>query len=167
MTKLNARLKFIRKNLKYTQEKFGNICGKSRRAIAAYESGSVVPDDAFIKLVCIKFNINENWLRSGKGEPYLVEDNNLLHKLCAKYALNQEEEHFISVFLKLNEVERNTMIKCMSLMTNKDAEYNINKTLPNHKLTTKEKKEIVLAEIDEESKDKTSSASITINGSLK
>lgn len=137
---LKDRLRQIRKDMHETQTEFGTICGKTRSAIAAYESGKVIPDDAFIKLVCLKFNINENWIRDGVGEQYSIKDNNLLHQLCAKYALNQEEEHFISVFLKLNEVERNTMIKCMSLMTNKDAEYNINKTLPNHKLTTKEKK---------------------------
>lgn len=72
---MKERLKEIRKrnpNGK-TQETFANYLEISKENISSYESGRRNPSDAFIKLVCEKCNVNEDWLRTGNGEMFMPE----------------------------------------------------------------------------------------------
>lgn len=69
---MKERLKEIRKsnpNWK-TQETFANYLGISKENISSYESGRRNPSDSFIKLVCEKCNVNEDWIRNGNGEMF-------------------------------------------------------------------------------------------------
>lgn len=113
---MNERLKIIRKNLHKTQQEFGDICGKSRRAIAAYEQGAVIPDDSFVQLLCLKFNVNEIWLRTGIGNIYVEQKTNYINELSEQYNLNELGKQFLINFLELDETERNTMLQCMEFM---------------------------------------------------
>ena len=45
----------------------------ARGNIAAYEVGKNAPSDAVISLICTKFNISEDWLRTGTGEMYNIQ----------------------------------------------------------------------------------------------
>lgn len=56
---MNARIRQIRKSAGLTQDQFGKSLGATRAMIAVYESGRVVPSDAFVKLMCQTYNINE------------------------------------------------------------------------------------------------------------
>ncbi len=38
--------------------------------VTSYETGRVTPDDTTIKLICSIYNVNEDWLKTGEGEPY-------------------------------------------------------------------------------------------------
>lgn len=115
---MNERIKFIRKNLGKTQNEFGLLCGKSRRAIAAYEQGAVIPDNSFIQLLCLKFNVNEEWLTLGIGKPFKSENDNLIKEISEKYNLDNLGKQFLINFLELNESDRQTMLQCMSFMIN-------------------------------------------------
>lgn len=66
---MNERIKMIRKNLNMTQDEFSAKIGLSRNFIAQIESGTKFPSDRTIKDICRKFSVNEEWLRTGKGEP--------------------------------------------------------------------------------------------------
>lgn len=72
---MKERLKEIRKSNPNgkTQEAFANYLEISKENISSYESGRRNPSDAFIKLVCEKCNVNENWLRTGNGEMFMPE----------------------------------------------------------------------------------------------
>lgn len=72
---MNERLKEIRKSNPNgkTQETFANYLEISKENISSYESGRRNPSDAFIKLVCEKCNVNEDWLRTGNGEMFMPE----------------------------------------------------------------------------------------------
>lgn len=63
---MKNRIKELRNSLNLTQNEFGEKIGCTRDAIAAYERGVTVKD-AIIKLICIEFNVNEEWLRNGTG----------------------------------------------------------------------------------------------------
>lgn len=65
---MKDRIKQIRKELGLTQEQFCNDLGVSLGNIKFYETGRRTPSDAFIQLLCNKYNVNELWLRSGIGE---------------------------------------------------------------------------------------------------
>ena len=69
--KMNERLKKLRKELDMTQQEFAEGIGIKRNTMATYESGRNEPIDAVISLICTKYNVNENWLRTGEGEMFV------------------------------------------------------------------------------------------------
>ena len=72
---MSERIKLLRKTLKLTQQEFADKLNIKRGAVANYEVGRNQPIDAVISLICKTYNVNEDWLRHGKGEMFLpVED---------------------------------------------------------------------------------------------
>lgn len=68
---MKDRLKQLRKELGLTQQEFSDQIGIKRNTFSQYENGRNEPIDAVIKLICGKFNVNEDWLRTGEGEMFL------------------------------------------------------------------------------------------------
>ena len=68
---MKDRIKELRKNKKLTQAEFGERIGVKGNTITTYENGSRVPSEAVIKSICRVFNVNEDWLRTGRGDPYI------------------------------------------------------------------------------------------------
>lgn len=66
---MKDRIKELRKNKKLTQAEFGKRIGVKGNTITTYENGSRVPSEAVIKSICRVFNVNEEWLRTGQGDP--------------------------------------------------------------------------------------------------
>ena len=160
---MNTRLKLLRKYLKKTQKEFGDICGKSRDAITSYEIGRVIPDDAFIKLVCIKFNVNEKWLRTGEGDMFTDNKDSIFKAFAEKYHLSDTEQELAKYCLSLSSEQRKEILNHV-LSSNNNIEIISQRTKPDHKLTPAEKRRIVNGEIDQEEKATTSSASTGTNG---
>lgn len=71
---MDERIKMLRKNKKLTQQEFANKIGTSRANVAGYETGTRVPSNAVISLICKEFCVNEEWLRNGTGEMFLEKD---------------------------------------------------------------------------------------------
>ena len=71
---MKERLKSLRKELGYTQQTFAEKIGIKRNTFAQYENGRNEPIDAVVKLICDKFHVNENWLRTGEGEMFIEVD---------------------------------------------------------------------------------------------
>ena len=71
---MNTRLKEVRLLYGLSQGDFGRRIGiESRSHISALEKGRRVITDRVINDVCREFNINEQWLRTGKGEKLTVK----------------------------------------------------------------------------------------------
>ena len=68
---MHERLRKLRKTLDLTQQEFAEKLGIKRSTMATYESGRNEPIDAVISLICREFNVNEEWLRTGKGEMFI------------------------------------------------------------------------------------------------
>lgn len=68
---MKERLKLLRKELGLTQEKFADRLSIKRNTIAKYETGRNEPIDAVISLICREYNVNEKWLRTGKGDMFI------------------------------------------------------------------------------------------------
>lgn len=66
---MNTRIKELRKAIGLTQQEFADRLNMNRGAIANYEIGRNEPINAVISLICKEFNVNEEWLRTGKGGP--------------------------------------------------------------------------------------------------
>ena len=70
MSKVNERIKKLRKSLGLTQQEFSDRIKVKRNTVATYEMGRSMPSDAAISLICREFNVNETWLRTGDGEMF-------------------------------------------------------------------------------------------------
>lgn len=158
---MNERLQQLRKILKKTQSEFGSICGKSRTAIAKYETDKSTPDDAFIKLVCMKFNVNEHWLRTGEGDMFIKTDEDMFKDFAQKYNLSPSEQRIAKYCLSLTSEQRQTILKHVLAIAklideNEDINITHRPDIPDHKLTTDEKRNIVNSQLDAEEKEQTS-----------
>lgn len=68
---MKNRIKDIRTKLKLSQEEFGKQIGIGKTSISKIETGENKPSEQTIMLICEKFNVSENWLKSGTGEPFI------------------------------------------------------------------------------------------------
>ena len=75
---LYDRIRFLRKeSLKLSQEEFGKLLGVNRDVINNIEQNRLkrpAQKEPIYKLICEKFNVNENWLRTGDGEMFLPDE---------------------------------------------------------------------------------------------
>ena len=78
---LNTRIKELRKALKLTQEDFGSRVGVKGNTIGNYELSLRNPSEAVIHSICREFNVNENWLRTGKGDMFLPFEDEIAETL--------------------------------------------------------------------------------------
>lgn len=67
---MKDRIKRLRKELDLTQQAFADKIGMKQNTIAQYEMGRTTPSDAIIFSICREFDVNEEWLRTGKGEMF-------------------------------------------------------------------------------------------------
>ena len=71
---LDERIKKIRTALNLNQTDFGKKIGVKQTTIAGYENGVRQPLDTVIASICRVFSVNEEWLRTGKGEMFVALD---------------------------------------------------------------------------------------------
>lgn len=82
---MNERIKLVRTTTvdedgkKLTQDRFATELGVSKNYICQLETGTRAASDNLIKLICVKYGVNEEWLRTGEGEMHiqLTEDEEL------------------------------------------------------------------------------------------
>lgn len=68
---MQERIKYVRKHYKLTQSDFGERIGVKGNTITGYENGLRAPSSAVITSICKEFLVNEQWLRTGEGEPFV------------------------------------------------------------------------------------------------
>lgn len=62
-----SRIKVLRKLLNLSQDAFAEKLGVTRGSISLIEIGKNALTDQNVKLICLTFNLNEVWLRTGEG----------------------------------------------------------------------------------------------------
>lgn len=68
---VNERIFDLRKNtLKMSQTDFAESVGVSRGVIVNLESGATTPKPQFLDLIARVYNVNRDWLETGKGEMF-------------------------------------------------------------------------------------------------
>lgn len=67
---MKDRIRTLRNKLGLNQTDFGERIGIKQGSVAGYESGARTPIDAVITSICREFSVNEEWLRTGKGQMF-------------------------------------------------------------------------------------------------
>lgn len=71
---MNTRIKDLRISLGMTMEKFGERLGVKGSAINKLEKGYNQVTEQMFKSICREFNVNEEWLRDGSGEMFIIPE---------------------------------------------------------------------------------------------
>lgn len=107
---MNERIKELRKKLGLTLEKFGERLGVKRAAVSKWENGDNITDQMF-KSICREFNVNEEWLRTGKGEMFVSNTGNELDALVKKYNLSHGVYIFIEKLVNSQPETQNAIVE--------------------------------------------------------
>ena len=67
---MKNRIFKIRKDSKMTQDAFAEKLGLSKNFVWMLEKGERVPSERTISDICREFNVNKDWLLTGKGDIY-------------------------------------------------------------------------------------------------
>ena len=78
---MNERIKQIRRELGLTQQEFADRIGLKQNSIALIESGKRNISDQAVLSICREYGINEEWLRTGKGEKMVPDASDELEAL--------------------------------------------------------------------------------------
>lgn len=107
----NDRIKLLRKELKVSQTRFGEMLGVSKSVIVNLELNRVELKDMMINLICKTFNVNPLWLTKGEGEMFIGTCQTLLDDLANEFNLTELEKKIVSNFVNLSESERKQIIE--------------------------------------------------------
>lgn len=68
---IKDRVTLVRQSLKLSGRKFAIQLGYNPATLSTIENGLSAVTDRLIASICAKFNVNEDWLRTGKGDMFL------------------------------------------------------------------------------------------------
>lgn len=95
---MKDRIKLIRNEAGLNQTQFAEKLGLSRNHIAQVETDKGKASERTIKDICRIWNINEEWLKTGKGEMHLAED---ARKGALLGEIMNGNEPFLDAFLEV------------------------------------------------------------------
>lgn len=78
------RVRTIRKECGLNQEDFGKRLGLSGSALSLVEKDKRALTNQVALAICREFSVNENWLRTGEGEPYIKGSEDELAELVGR-----------------------------------------------------------------------------------
>lgn len=84
---MKDRVRALRKYLKMNQTDFGKAVGVTLSSVTKWETGENVVSDAVLLLMCQKFGVSEEWLRTGEGEMFVPRSREeeiaaFVHDIC-------------------------------------------------------------------------------------
>lgn len=88
---INDRVRILRKDiLNKTMEEFGAKLSVSKSAISLIEKGENNVSERMLKSICREFNVREEWLRDGEGEPFLKMDDEDIIMECVGRIMSED-----------------------------------------------------------------------------
>jgi transcriptional regulator with XRE-family HTH domain len=132
---IGIRLREARKKLGLTQSTFASKIGVSDATVSTTESGKTPLTEANLRLICLTFGINEQWLRTAEGEMFDVRAPN--------------ETELLECFRRLSSVGQRLVLDHLDLMLKTEALPSFHRDIPPapadagppHKIVLPEKRE--------------------------
>ena len=103
---MNERIKELRERLGMSQTEFAESLNLKRNSISLIEVGKRNPSDRTILDICNKFDVSENWLRSGTGEVFLETPSSTMEQLRREFDLDEFSFNLVYEYLKLGGEQR-------------------------------------------------------------
>lgn len=94
MNHLNERINYLIKSLGMKKTAFAEKLNVSQAFVSQLCSGVKQPSERTIQDICTKFNVNEEWLRTGNGEMFIrLSRNDEIAKFVGEL-MKEEEDSF-------------------------------------------------------------------------
>jgi transcriptional regulator with XRE-family HTH domain len=93
MEELLERLRQIRRYNAMNQTEFAKKIGINQSTYSGIENGRETITDRNIKLICLTFDVNETWLRTGQGDMFSQKET----------SGTPEEQELLDIFSRLSE----------------------------------------------------------------
>lgn len=124
---IGKRIKEIRKEAKLTQHEFAKSIFTTAKQVCRWEKDKATPSKIFLEKIATIYNVNVEWLLTGKGEKYRAVDqvmtpNRLLEFLHHNEEIEDERTGLYKVFV--NAIDGGIEIR------ESEAEYLANVDLP-------------------------------------
>lgn len=116
---MNERLKQLRKALNMKQGEFANALTISQGHLSDVENGRKEVSDRIINICSLKFNANEDWLRTGSGDMFnpMSEDEELdLYIGRISGSEDKFKKNLLKALCKLTDDEWNVLKKIIAEM---------------------------------------------------
>lgn len=99
---MNTRFIEVRKALSLTQKDMGKALGLSNSGISNIENGTRNVTDKHLKLLSSILNINENWMRTGKGTMFLTDVSSLINVS----SLDEADRKILTSYIQMTPKQR-------------------------------------------------------------
>lgn len=120
MNRLNERIDYLIKSLGMKKTAFAEKLNVSQAFVSQLCSGVKQPSERTIRDICTKFNVNEDWLRTGNGEMFIELTRDEQIENFVGDVLKSEEDSFkkkfISMLSALDESDWEVLQKMVELM---------------------------------------------------
>lgn len=106
------RVKRIRKEKKLTLERFGEKVGVTKQTISRIENGINALTEQMVLSICREFNVNEEWLRAGKGDMFAeVPEEDEYFKAATQISKSGDKFAMQAIieYWKLDDVSKETL----------------------------------------------------------
>lgn len=119
---INERVKFLRKTLNMNQEEFGKRVAIAQGYLTNIENNKRKVTEKILKLICLEFNVSEQWLRFGEGEVFvnLNRDEEIIiwaSKITQDGYKNEFVKRFAGALSKLEEDDWKVVEKIINLIS--------------------------------------------------
>lgn len=109
MESIGERIKIVRKDNKKNQKDFAEELGISQSHISNIEKGADKPSLTLIKLICLKYSVDERWLISNVGTKYMYDNWGVSDELAKNKYIHFK--HICDTLI--NEKSGDTLLKCI------------------------------------------------------
>jgi len=110
LTALGKRIESVRMSEDLSMQRFGDrLGGVTATSVMRWEKGVTNITDRSINLICDKFDVNEDWLRTGEGEIFKP-----------KNGQGSEIEEVTSLFEGLNAERKAVIINLLRMLNGGD-----------------------------------------------
>ena len=116
---INQRIRHLRKSvLGLNQRQFASDLGMAQTGVSGMEQEGATVTDRVIKSICLTYNINEDWLRTGSGPMQVKKDSFDLTQYVLEHGGDPLEFEIIKAYFSLPKDIRQSVLdhfrKCFS-----------------------------------------------------
>lgn len=115
---MKARIREIRKTLNLTQEQFSSKLGVKRSAISQIEKGFNQISDQMVKSICLAYNVNEDWLRTGEGNMFIETKDSFLDSISKQFNLEELDVKILESYIDLPPEKRQVIKDYLKSLNN-------------------------------------------------
>lgn len=127
MGTIGERIVALRKMLKLTQNDVATDIGIRQATVSRIEGDVMPPTDTSVKLICLKYRVSEEWLRTGEGEMFAPDP--------AERLISESEWKWINWFRALDDEGKQKELDRLSLLAGEELPLGIVKELSNLELS--------------------------------